>query len=494
MDNHETAINSLFGSDFSFENIFNLTPPLPFPCPSPSHLLQLNSDPQSPPPSQNEFNQYAEQLPLHSSIDPSLFASFPSSSIPPSPLSQKYDNHMTSISFDNSNANHNFSLEQVQSNVQAQPIEEAHYFNLVQSEFAEHDMGMIPEQGHHLPFSATPHFEGNKDTSTSSTDSVPSLDTVCMFNTTQEQIPAQIQPSPSEMVVDTNSIHIYDDSGALSAPMASTAHQSPHRERKNGCEKKPVNEFLYIEHTYCKLCNVSLVSDTKAISSVFCPHCGEAVPVDKQYLHSCIQDGHANAVCVPCANVSIIPGSPISTTSVVMTAPSVAKKRGRKARCGKCRVICASAAEKRHHMATVHSTDFQCEQCNAVLRSAENLRRHMMCHGPNPQHWCVICGAGFTQTRGWRVHQAECGKARKYLGVERKAIVKRSNGACTKDSDKRFECPECGDRFSVRPSVSRHIRIKHRGERPYKCELCTRSFTSKYNKKVHIMKSHRDHA
>lgn len=497
MANHETTINSLFGSDSSFENIFNSPPTPPFPLLPASPLQQFNSEPETPIQTHAVLNQYVEDLPHHSISNSWVFASLSPRSTSPPPLPQNDINHMTNVIFDNTNINFNASLEKAQSHVQPQPAEEAQFLNLEQSAVQQHvGQGMPSEEGNQSPFPMTSHIEHGHETSTSSTDSVPSLDSISVFNITQAQSVAEVGDQGEEMDVDRSPSHNHDNSGLpiQISESSKDTHPLPNGGRSIEATNKPVNELLYIEHTYCNVCSVSLISDTKSTTSVFCIHCGHTVPVDKQYLHPCIHEGNAKAVCAQCANVSSIPGSPMSATSVGATVCSVAKKRGRKARCGKCGVICASAAEKRHHMATVHSTDFQCEQCNAVLRSAENLRRHMMCHGPDPQHWCAICGAGFTQTRGWRVHQAECGKVRNYLGVQRKVIVKRSNGACKIDSDKRFKCPECGDRFSVRPSVSRHIRIKHRGERPYNCEFCTRSFTSKYNKKVHVMKSHKDHA
>ena len=47
-----------------------------------------------------------------------------------------------------------------------------------------------------------------------------------------------------------------------------------------------------------------------------------------------------------------------------------------------------------------------------------------------------------------------------------------------------FKCPFCGQQFTHRKSVKRHI-LLHTGERPYKCMKCSAGFTESYKLKMH---------
>ena len=52
-----------------------------------------------------------------------------------------------------------------------------------------------------------------------------------------------------------------------------------------------------------------------------------------------------------------------------------------------------------------------------------------------------------------------------------------------------FKCEVCSKGFNQSNALKIHLR-KHRGERPYQCIYCTMAFTQKGNLKTHIRRAH----
>lgn len=246
---------------------------------------------------------------------------------------------------------------------------------------------------------------------------------------------------------------------------------------------------------YCSRCQRGLLvaSDSELVT---CVHCGDAVLVKEQYEHECIQTGHSNALCFVCSEIESSPMdidgfdciSTVSQEASIDTGSSSKtqgkRRRGRKARCEKCSITFTSVREKRDHIAAAHTDNMECTICGAILRSEENLRRHMMCHSADGKHICSGCGAPFKHGRSLRLHMACC----LALGGSRQEASRQAKSV--PDEKKKFKCEFCPKRFSVRPSVSRHVRIVHHKLRPHSCRFCGRTFTSKYNMQVHLLKNH----
>lgn len=245
----------------------------------------------------------------------------------------------------------------------------------------------------------------------------------------------------------------------------------------------------------CSTCGLNTTSVPEN-QQITCVHCGDAVSVQKQHIHPCVIRGIVPIFCMECKISQESSFEPLEyklntlpSTSDINEAPSdcsdsIPKRRGRKAKCDKCSLVFKSVRSKQEHMVTRHQDELSCHICSAVLRSEENLRRHMLCHSANAPHTCTRCSASFNHRRSLRVHLRKCGVDDSLLSKDCDSPSDRNESA------KQFSCAFCPKRFSVRPSVSRHIRIVHEGQRPHTCTYCGKTFTSKYNMQVHSMKNH----
>lgn len=193
------------------------------------------------------------------------------------------------------------------------------------------------------------------------------------------------------------------------------------------------------------------------------------------------------------------PSSTLSSTEDIISTPKrSAKRRGRKARCDLCKKTFANAQEKILHVRQLHQAAYRCHECGATLRNAENLRRHAMCHTRDARNVCARCGARFGHIRSLKAHARMCvGQQHRNADIEKVTLrtendlVKpKDNAGGLEDCQKIFPCPICGKKFSVRPSVSRHIRIVHQELKPHECVTCGKSFSSRYNLNVHSLKNH----
>ncbi|CAH0559970.1 unnamed protein product [Brassicogethes aeneus] len=152
--------------------------------------------------------------------------------------------------------------------------------------------------------------------------------------------------------------------------------------------------------------------------------------------------------------------------------------------CNECQRTFISKYKYQTHIRG-HTSKGVCNICGMVVRS-DNLRRHIQLHSEEPIE-CDICSKMFKNSESLRSHK------RIHLGII-------------------FTCEICGKCFKVKTEYSRHVKthtdpeigkamcsicgkkvkdmrkhkLSHTGERPYKCEVCTKGFTSPYALKIHL--------
>lgn len=73
-----------------------------------------------------------------------------------------------------------------------------------------------------------------------------------------------------------------------------------------------------------------------------------------------------------------------------------------------------------------------------------------------------------------------CGKTRRYL----KEHIK------THDKTRAVKCDLCGKKYVDNESYERHVRRKHRMEKPHQCVICKKRFFRKFDLKTHSDSKH----
>ena len=148
--------------------------------------------------------------------------------------------------------------------------------------------------------------------------------------------------------------------------------------------------------------------------------------------------------------------------------------------CGK--TFAVSANYKRHHN-TLHIgrkkqkhgvKHFKCDVCEKFLRSKWHLANHIRIHTGDKPYSCEICGKSFTEKNSLKRHQLTYNHGRH----------KQKHGM------QQFNCDVCQNTFGSKRHLTAHVRI-HTDDKPYRCEICGRSFTENRSLKRHHITLHR---
>ncbi|XP_065300903.1 zinc finger protein 501-like [Dermacentor albipictus] len=99
---------------------------------------------------------------------------------------------------------------------------------------------------------------------------------------------------------------------------------------------------------------------------------------------------------------------------------------------------------------------YHCPRCNIACPEESSLAIHVRCHGGagDRRHCCHLCPATFAQKHGLKYHLSQ------HWGI------------------KPWKCSDCSYACSTKHVLELHIRHRHSGERPFKCDLCDRAFAS----------------
>lgn len=130
------------------------------------------------------------------------------------------------------------------------------------------------------------------------------------------------------------------------------------------------------------------------------------------------------------------------------------------------------------HLKEMHYVSVSiCSICAEEFSSPEELAAHQTAgHKPIGAvqiFACNACPTNLPTNRELSVHNEQCGDADP-----------------TKNHSPDWECIHCKKRFNSRAKVEDHLNI-HSGVRPYKCEICSADFSSKYIYSAHL-KIHAD--
>ncbi|XP_068157058.1 zinc finger protein 780B-like [Drosophila tropicalis] len=132
--------------------------------------------------------------------------------------------------------------------------------------------------------------------------------------------------------------------------------------------------------------------------------------------------------------------------------------------CKECSKQFNTYAQLRIHSSLHKGVRFQCTHCPNSYSRKDNLAKHIGTH--KFSHVCQHCTKGFRGTYELNNH-----------------IRIRHTG------ERPFKCRNCSKTFATMEYLSKHIRV-HTGERPFKCPHCPKAYTLSSSLSGHIPKHH----
>lgn len=121
----------------------------------------------------------------------------------------------------------------------------------------------------------------------------------------------------------------------------------------------------------------------------------------------------------------------------------------------------------RFHNNDIETKDYLCSECGYMTSTKKAFTDHQRIHSddPGPKARCSICD-------------------KEMLASSYKIHMLRMHG------EAKHPCDSCGQRFTVRSDLMRHINTVHSSLRPYDCDLCSEKFATSDALRYHRNKTH----
>lgn len=147
--------------------------------------------------------------------------------------------------------------------------------------------------------------------------------------------------------------------------------------------------------------------------------------------------------------------------------------------CNYCGIVYSSKSNMAAHIRTVHrdKLHYTCVKCLKMFETEKGLQTHLRhCHKSSDRRVrCRFCG----QTCIGRTHEKLC-----------KYRLSRVESSDCSVKQKSFICQYCGVEYSLKSSLSRHMRSNHGQVLNHVCQYCSQSFETDTGLEMHINMSH----
>ncbi|XP_040003659.1 zinc finger protein 501-like [Xiphias gladius] len=187
-------------------------------------------------------------------------------------------------------------------------------------------------------------------------------------------------------------------------------------------------------------------------------------------------------------------------SSAHLTLHLASHNKERKFRCSTCGKYFHQSSHLMAHK-IIHSGDrpFKCPECGKTFGRASHLKTHRRLHTGEKPFKCTYCDKSFTQKAGLlahvRLHTGErpykceqCGEGFRSLSLLLSHKAEESSGQAkaasapapaqpqkTHGSPEDLKCGVCCRTFVRSSYIRLHIRLK-KGQRPYHCRVCNKTF------------------
>lgn len=130
---------------------------------------------------------------------------------------------------------------------------------------------------------------------------------------------------------------------------------------------------------------------------------------------------------------------------------------------------------RRHALKNIH----KCSKCHYASKYISDLYKHLRnLHPGTKVHKCIVCHRVFATLRQLKQHSRAC-----------KPTLSQRSRTNRVQRGKRYTCTECAYSSNIKSSLDKHA-LRHTGERPYKCTLCSYAAASVSTLYNHMRKKH----
>ncbi|XP_034029312.1 telomere zinc finger-associated protein [Thalassophryne amazonica] len=161
--------------------------------------------------------------------------------------------------------------------------------------------------------------------------------------------------------------------------------------------------------------------------------------------------------------------------------------------CEQCAKSFVTRTELRIHEASKHRGErpFVCEECGHRASSRNGLQMHIKAIHRNERPFvCSVCGHAFTQKTNLnmhlRIHTGERPYQCHLCGKTFRTQASLDKHHRTHTGERPFSCEFCEQRFTEKGPLVRHIASKHQEGRPHCCAICSKTFKAIEQLRVHL--------